>query len=77
MAREQDVNISIVDLIINLPFPHGAREVSVLVQQNQDPWQLWEESAELAGEQNLGWRELGNFPGGARAYSQPGWDAGV
>lgn len=60
MAREQNVNISIVDLIINLPFPRGAEQVSVLVQQNQDPRQLWEESAELAGEQALSWRELGN-----------------
>lgn len=60
MAREQNVNISIVDLIINLPFPRGAEQVSVPVQQNQDPRQLREESAELAGEQALSWRELGN-----------------
>lgn len=80
MAREQNVNISIVDLIINLPFPHGAEEVSVLVQQNQDPWQLWEESAELAGEQALSWRELGNpcsRAGVPRAWNQPDWAAGV
>lgn len=44
MAREQNVNISIADLIINLPFPCGAEQISELVKWNQDPWRLREAS---------------------------------
>lgn len=67
MAREQNVNISIVDLIINLLFPHGAEEVSVPVLWNQDPWQLWE-----GGESRAGWR-AGPELDGAGEPLQHGW----
>lgn len=65
MAREQNVNISIVDLIINLPFPRGAEEVSVPVQQNPGPL------GAVGGECRAGWR-AGELEGAGEPL-QHGW----